>query len=791
MSGKRSLILIAAGALLGAIVTTLLFSLCDEPADEPPGDEHLEDGDAPANVVPDEDPLQSNADATPPSLEGDCVLSGSIIDPDGDPAEGALVRVRVLDVPWSVADTPFEARTGKDGVFSFEGLNGDLRYQLWAWKEGSAVTGYEDAVCGSKTHLILEAGGAISFQIDDPEGEPASGAEIILSGSSLWPARTARASEDGTVVITGLSEGFFVYSARKENLASVSDEPLEVTPGETLEISVALRDTPAARLKVLDGSTSSPISGARVLVGPASASMLRQVRVTDDSGEVAIRGLVKGDNAVSVTADGFIPSDPATISPGDDLAIELAKGAAISGAVLLEDGTPVEGATVTILQSLGESDAMLNDGPERTFSERLVTAALSGWPPVYPAGGGLVVAGPPSIPLPRTDGAAARPGPGPGGTGWGLTDESGHFAADGLAAGTVRVGAKHADLVLSEEAVVTLTPGGTLEYVVVRMRRGARLSVRVLDEAGYPLEGAQVSVYDKVGEQVAATETERDGFARIAGLPGRFRVEASAEGKVPAAARISARVGEDTDVEIKLPRAGESLRGRVVDRRGYGVPDVGITARSITRGLAQVVIGNTEPDGTFALEGVGQGSYHVSAEKDGKILAQVGTASCREEIKLVLGGEAQGPVLLQEPSFLESGDLPPALPMVDVDDTEGSGGGVIAISHGEDASESIQTEYGQADRLVVTGPPSGKGGLPIQLGGCPGNVVVRSVSPGSLVEGAGLARGDKILTVDGARVKSPAHARSAISGRIGTVVVLEVDQGGEFVNIVVQRVRVR
>ena len=786
MSGKRSLILTAAGALLGALVTTLLFTLCDEPSDDPPGDEHIEDGDSPANELWDESQVQAGADATPPSLEGDCVLSGSIIDPDGDPAEDSLVRVRVLDVPWSVADTPFEARTGKDGVFSFEGLNGDLRYQLWAWKEGCAVTGYEDAVCGSKTHLILEAGGAISFQIDDPEGEPASGAEIVLSGSSLWPARTARASEDGAVVITGLSEGFFVYSARKENLVSVSDEPLEVTPGETLEIAVELREAPAARLKVLDGSTSSPIAGARVLVGPASASMLRQVRVTGDSGEVAIRGLAKGDNAVSVTADGFIPSDPATISPGDDLAIEMTKGAAISGAVLLEDGTPVEGATVTILQSLGESEAMLNDGPERTFSERLATAALSGWPPVYPAGGDLAVAGPPSIPLPRADDGADGED-----SSWGLTDESGRFAADGLAAGTVRVGARHADLVLSEEALVTLTPGGTLEGVVVRMRRGARLSVRVLDETGYPLEGAQVSVYDKVGEQVAAAETERDGFARIAGLPGQFRVEASAEGKVPAAARISARVGEDTDVEIKLPRAGESLRGRVVDKRGYGVPDVGITARSITRGLAQVVIGNTEPDGTFALEGVGQGSYHVSAEKDGKILAQVGTASCREEITLVLGGEAQGPVSLREPSFVEPGDLPPALPMVDVDDTEGAGGGVIAISHGEDASEAIQTDYGQADRLIVTGPPSGKGGLPIQLGGGPGNVFVRSVSSGSLVEGAGLARGDRILTVDGTRVKSPAHARSAISGRIGTVVVLEVDQGGEFVNIVVQRVRVR
>ncbi len=70
-------------------------------------------------------------------------------------------------------------------------------------------------------------------------------------------------------------------------------------------------------------------------------------------------------------------------------------------------------------------------------------------------------------------------------------------------------------------------------------------------------------------------------------------------------------------------------------------------------------------------------------------------------------------------------------------------------------------------------------------------MTVRSVQPGSLVAGAGLSPGDRILTVDGVKVKGPGHARQAINGKIGTVVIMEVLHKGAHLSIVVQRVRIK
>ena len=80
MSRKRSLFLVISGALLGALVTVLIFSLCNRPrTSEPParrGDPVLEDD-------PDEAAAGSEGRGLPgpPDLEGDCVLSGSVIAP--------------------------------------------------------------------------------------------------------------------------------------------------------------------------------------------------------------------------------------------------------------------------------------------------------------------------------------------------------------------------------------------------------------------------------------------------------------------------------------------------------------------------------------------------------------------------------------------------------------------------------------------------------------------------------------------------------------------------------------
>jgi membrane-associated protease RseP (regulator of RpoE activity) len=259
---------------------------------------------------------------------------------------------------------------------------------------------------------------------------------------------------------------------------------------------------------------------------------------------------------------------------------------------------------------------------------------------------------------------------------------------------------------------------------------------------------------------------------------------------------------------MTLPKADRRLRGRVIDERGYGVPNAAITARALGRNLMQVILGTTAGDGSFVLDGAGSGRYHVTAEVDGAIRAQVIGADASEDVKLVLGEPiartaAAGGDTVIEPQLVEPTSFGGvAYQGADNDDGTAAGDslGVVAITHSEGGSgeqpgatagSSYSTEFGRSDQLVVTGPPSGPGGLPISLGNGPsGGVIVRSVQPGSQVAGAGLAIGDRLVAVDGAPVKSVGQAKAAIAGRLGTVVMLEVVHQGEHLNVVVQRVRV-
>jgi S1-C subfamily serine protease len=182
------------------------------------------------------------------------------------------------------------------------------------------------------------------------------------------------------------------------------------------------------------------------------------------------------------------------------------------------------------------------------------------------------------------------------------------------------------------------------------------------------------------------------------------------------------------------------------------------------------------------------------------VRAQVMNASHYEDLKLVItgaGGPGDDDLGHVTPQMLSSAGVGE----VDGDNLGVSGldlsgrvgdqePGIIAISETEEPGDELSTQYGMTDALPVTGPPAGKGGLPIKLGGGPGKVIVKAVRPGSRVANAGLAVGDRVISVDGRKVTAPVQAQAALSGPIGSVVMLEVEHDGERFNVVVQRERV-
>lgn len=122
--------------------------------------------------------------------------------------------------------------------------------------------------------------------------------------------------------------------------------------GGTAEATIAGR--------VTDGSTGRGVPNARVqITGPGGMTVLS----TAKSGRFPSRTIPPGDYEIRVTATGFLPATAGQVSPGDfarpmrvgpgsslDLTIPAWRPSVVEGKVVDEDGRPVVGAQVSVIE---------------------------------------------------------------------------------------------------------------------------------------------------------------------------------------------------------------------------------------------------------------------------------------------------------------------------------------------------------------------------------------------------------------------------------------------------------
>jgi beta-lactamase regulating signal transducer with metallopeptidase domain len=123
--------------------------------------------------------------------------------------------------------------------------------------------------------------------------------------------------------------------------------------------------------------------------------------------------------------------------------------------------------------------------------------------------------------------------------------------------------------------IVTVAPDGTSPPVVLTMRPGITIRVKVLSETdGKPIAGARV--------RLIWTDTDRDhltnarGEVELAALtPETWDVEATAKGHAAQVQVINMASGQPAALEMRLPPGG-SLEGVVRDKQGQPVSGVGL-----------------------------------------------------------------------------------------------------------------------------------------------------------------------------------------------------------------------
>jgi protocatechuate 3,4-dioxygenase beta subunit len=225
------------------------------------------------------------------------------------------------------------------------------------------------------------------------------------------------------------------------------------------------------------------------------------------------------------------------------------------------------------------------------------------------------------------------------GGGWETAGRDGRFEVHGLKAGSVEVSAsseKHVEDVEPMKLEMT----GDAE-VTLKLSKGGTIEGRVVDEAGAPVDDAQV--YARGDRWGGWARNRDDGTFTMEGLdPGTYRVQASRgwgeSMRRPGTSdddlqgeRVRVAAGETTRVTLVVEGASGRITGRVVDAAGRPVTDAFIKAereseaagRQRGGGLREARWGwdekpaVTDLDGRFTVERLAPGKYTVLAYRRG------------------------------------------------------------------------------------------------------------------------------------------------------------------------------
>ncbi len=804
----KSILLVTVGLVCGVVLTFLIMHFVIAPTEENTRTAIAISDSTGKNYSSDETDNVEFEEDTPfamftRDISGDCSFIGIVLTEERLPIANAEVGIWLNDQSWSQPQPPVTVQSDKNGRFSLDKINGNIPLSLWASAQGYRAASIESPTCGTVEELVLSAGGEASFKFTE-NGQAVSKVYLKLFGAGLWPPRLGVAGEDGNITISGLDEGDYWFLAEKKNGVFVSDLPIEIKSGETTHNNISLVKAQEVLVRVLDAETKQPVAKAFASVDMGSSSIVKDVLRANEKGEIKILCPAMSCS-VTAYAQGYQDSETLDLNNRKEETIGLNRGGSISGKVIDKKGMPVQGAAVTISETVGASAVPLMDSETGNFHRGLLYALSEGLPPLISSQNKKdKLIGPPSLFLNENISV---------GNNQAFTDSSGGFVIKGLPPRRILVSASHPDMIpIGSPVIANLDASDDINNIVVYMKQGARITLRVLDEREVPVLGAAAVVFDDENRLIRNAESDTDGYIGFSGLPFGVRIEISKEDHIARVIRTDLRAAE-AEIEVKLETGSKILRGRVKDSKGFGVGNAAITARLTERNRLQVLTGVTYVDGTFMLEGAGEGSYYIAADAGERGSAKVPEATFRDEIKLVLDTSTR----MSEPDDKPLIIAPTGWSGASINNI---GGEIVNNDHigadnlgiqtrnsqenkpivsensivqpNEQLSETTSTPFGEAHALEVTGPPPGKGGLPIELSGAPGKVTVSRVAQGSRVEVAGLKRGARILSVNGTKVSGPAEAKRLISGPIGTVVMLEVSDnadGTDSYTIIVQRER--
>lgn len=541
-------------------------------------------------------------------LERAARVEGRVVDPEGRPLAGALVR----GLPERLHQGGFSALFLTRGAPDLPGTtsDGDGRFRLGDFQQGERVhlhvelSGFASRQIPGVTapnetpvEIVLEPAARISGRVIDSEDEPVARAQVFLrkDGSPQTPPGRTVTDPEGRFVLADLPTGSLTLQALARGFVGGGTLHLELGPGEQRDDLELVLERGATVVGTVTGPDGSPVSEVQVRLNwsePRTFDLMAH-GTTDGEGRYRIEGVTPGHRSFLARSREYPDAvRDLEVEPGENrLDFRLQPGQSVEGRVVDLDGLPVAGARVTLqpLDTGGrveqvESDAQggfeltgVDDGRYRLQADHRELGSTSLPEPLELTGAGAAglelrfeptgviegeVLGLDLDQLSRLEIRAYHQEG--GGSTWATADFEGHFTLDGVSPGRWQVQGRLASGREVSEPV-ELAEGQGRALVVLEFTEGLSLTGRVL-MAGEPMVGVQVSAHqDQYGSGPAHSgsgTTDHQGHFRVEDLPaGSYQVRVSDS----AAIHHWEKVELTTDRDLLIELEGGTIRGRVVD----------------------------------------------------------------------------------------------------------------------------------------------------------------------------------------------------------------------------------
>jgi protocatechuate 3,4-dioxygenase beta subunit len=563
------------------------------------------------------------------TLKSGGIVSGTVLDPAGKPAEGVIV------LSGSLA-----AKTDASGTYRLVGVPVGTR-TLEALGKGDLVA-RNDAVrvkTGETAEISLRLARSACVTgsvIDEKTRRPLPGVRVSASAGGFSfrggerVSRKSRTDAKGKFRIAGLAARRYSIQASKTDYLPATMPGMVAAVSAPGTVAIALQRAATVAGRVTD-EKGAPVAGARVRFvaeqgmrailrsGPA-AFLGRPGVTTGPDGAFRLRGLAPERNRTLEAAKaGYVTAKRhgVTLKGGEvvkDVALILKRGLEARGRVVDSAGQPIAGASVRVSRPEGETSRFMF----------------------------------------RIGGLEDRQKP----DAWSGAD--GSFRVAGLETGEYVLVVQREGYVLKQIPSVTVQAEGPNDWPPVVLSPGVAIAGFVRNGKGEPVVSAQVSSFAVDAGPRGSTATDPEGRFRLDGFGADRAVMLSVRAEGYASLQRSVTPPSD-DLSLILKTTG-TIRGRVEDAATHRpVTDFSASYTSPrTGGFGGMQIrmgGESErafqsADGTFELTDVPAGKWKVMASAPGYRPAEVagieiGEGETKEGVVLSLkrGASVSGRVL--------------------------------------------------------------------------------------------------------------------------------------------------